>query len=108
MTATEAVRTTVKKAVKSGKLEAYKEPLKKAAKTAVGASLPIAAAVGGGMAVSRLQKSRVSKQAKKMLDDTIRRTPAGQRNQFTPEVRAALLAQYEQHIRRQNEILFTK
>lgn len=108
MTATEAVRTTVKKAVKSGKLEQYKEPLKKAAKSAAGLSLPIAAAVGGGMAASKLQKSRVQKQAQKMLDDTLRRTPPGQRNQYTPSVKAALLKQYEAHIRKQNEILFTK
>jgi len=86
----------------------YKEPAKQAAKTALGFSLPIAAAVGGGIVTSKLQGSRVQKQAQKLLDDTIRRTPPAQRNQYTPTVRAALLKQYEAHIRKQNEILFTK
>lgn len=101
--ATDAVRKTVRK--QAPKIQAA---IKKYGPDIVTAAAPIAAAVLGGKTVSSLQGKRIKKQSQKMLDDTIKRTPKAQRGQYTAEVKKALLAQYEQHIRRQNDILFTK
>lgn len=111
--AIETVKTTAKTVYK--KREAIKKALpaigaavQSGAAKAGAAAAPIGAAVAGGYVASKLMTGRIRKEAEKMLADTIRRTPPGLRHQFTPEVRAKLLDQYSAHIRKRNEILFTK
>lgn len=112
VTATETAKTTIRKTVTPKRIERAKETVKKGAQAVAPYVIPttgvVGAAVGGGYVASKLQKGRVEKQAEKMLQDTIKRTPPSQRGAYTPEVKAKLKKQYADHIRRQNEILFTK
>lgn len=108
MTGTEVIKSTIRKTVTPKRIEKAKEYVKKTGAAVAPFGALTGAAVAGGYIVSKLQKGRVSKQADRMLADTIKRTPPGLRKQFTPEIKAKLKKQYEEHIRRQNEGLFTK
>lgn len=89
-------------------VEAGKKLLPAAGTLGAATAGTVGASVAGGYVTSRLMRSRYRKRAQAMLNDTIKRTPPSQRNQFTPAVREQLLRQYEQYLREQDEIAFTK
>lgn len=108
ITAGEVVKKTIKRTVTPARIQQTKDAIKNTIKAAIPFAGTVGVAVAGGYAMSKNQSARINRQAQKMLDDTIRRTPAAQRSQFTPSVKASLLKQYAAWIRKQNEILFTK